>query len=286
MARKWLIIGLLLFLPLFMWTTASTASEITLTSSYDLTLQIQPTGSSATLPDSGTIRNDLDGMGLYNPNETIFVYTMASAPGSVASSIYGGTWVKNATATATATDRGTLNFSTNLQGWGPQPENPGDPSSTGFISQNSVNRYDWSFTAPTAGTFDFSMIFSCDIDFQMHQGAGSGYPMTNLSVLSQVSHEVNYSGGSLELFEDLINESFDFFPNPLFDYCFIGVHWESVEIAIFGISLQEGETMSGEIIIRDGYSGRSLVPLPSSLFLLGSGLVGVLALRRRPQGKS
>ena len=282
MARKCMITGLLLSLAFLLGTTAAAASEITLTSNYELTLQIQlfPTGDPA-IPASGTISSYVTGSADYNPSETVSDDGGGdiSAPGTVTANA-SGTWLKTMTASIDATDLGAPSFSSNLQGWGPQPEDPGDPSSTGNIFPFSRNQYDWSFTAPADGIYAVLVSGDYTIHFQLEQEAGSSYPLRRLLAYSNVLLSISHPGGSGTTEQHPFSYDESNYPEfiPLPD-----VTLDLANTLSFGLlfSVQEGETVTGSLRTYDAFTGTSIVPLPSSLFLLGSGLAGVLALRRR-----
>jgi hypothetical protein len=278
MTPKWIRTGLLLFLALLWGVTAAPASEITLTSSHEVTLQITPfpAGTPSYAPDSGNISTYIDWWAAYPAESNENYSSHGVAPGTLTHDASGGMWAKTATATINAPDLRNTSLSTTLVGWGPQPTGPGP--GFGFIHQEAANSYEWSFTAPADGTYLAVVSDSYNINLQLHQGVGSPYPLYFLTAQSHFSISISYPGGVGNNSKTPLDYWNNTQPNFLDD-----INLVYSDTLVFGVifPLASGETVRGAFNTSDFYDAASQVPLPSSLLLLGSGLVGVLALGRR-----
>jgi len=244
-----MIIGLLLSLALFWGTTAATASEITLTDTYELTIIdifAEPSTASASIT-AELYSLSYVGQALYNPNENASGSGSGFLPPGETVITPGETWLQTTTTSATLLAPGMPSYSNELKGWGPQPQNSGDPLSTGFISQTSLAAYTWKLEAEDDGTFAVLLHFEYSVHLQLEQGAGSSYP------ISELNAQISFNSTQLPIYSD------SNFPNPLPDVNFGGGGSVIDFNLIFAYVLEAGESVTDSIIFETSYNARSIV---------------------------
>jgi hypothetical protein len=289
MTRKWMQTGLILSLALCFGTTQAPASEITLTSSHDITMTITPLSSGSPMsPESGTVGCSMEGIAAHYPN---YYYIngiqnpVSPTPGTATVSLpEQQTWLRTQTGTATAITLGEANLSTNIVGWGPSTTYiNGNSIQYGYNKQKVVTLYDWSFTAPAAGSYTVKVSDAYTVHLQLDQAAGSPYPLYYLNAYNEqyLFNSVNGSSIGFKYIKPLNYFVPQSYGEPLEN---VNLGYLKTEYLEFVTYLNGGDTITGSWVGRSYYEGRTMgmpsVPLPSTVLLLGSSLLGLAGWRR------
>ncbi len=302
MSRVKLWIGILAVMVLALGPAAVQASLVNFNETHTFTMSVERDNLGTYLPvTSGNITTAVSGSAYFNPIDTNGVSSGPSnfPTASVTVNPLAGTWLKSSLATTSysGVTGGVLGggISHTFTGWGP------DPSTylNGYISQN--NTYTPSFppgsptatqlfhvvyTADNSGTFKVSFSDTYSLFFNVDQSLGSTHPFSYMKAYSQIGVNV-LAGGN-------------FFNSGtiLLDYT-AGAPGSSSAIANYSTNpsstwnygpntytLAPGATITMDVYLTDYYNAQTIaefppVPLPSTLLLLGFGLVALAGLGRR-----
>jgi hypothetical protein len=289
-ARKWGMFTLCLVVVMALGTSGALASTITFNGDHTLTITLtRVSDSSLVYPDSGTVTSGVQGYA-YNPSETnsagesqpitIGTTTTATANGTA------GTWLHTSdTNTTFSSDQTTGLFYRRFTGYGPDPSG----ATPGYITQSNwdststyIQTIHLVFTAPTAASYSFSLQDVYDTTLALTQAGGN--KVYSLDAEAYLVYYVYYSVGQQLLSSANIMEYHNDLtpPNTIPDF---SNDYAYTVNANQNFNMAAGSTLTVDIALESYYEAYT-VPLPSTMLLMGSGIVGLGLLRYRRKSKA
>lgn len=184
------------------------------------------------------------------------------------------------TTQASATYDGDSGLTSNLTMVGHGP--PGNGTYPGYLQQEVYSSQSLSFTAPEAGEYLLRFTGIASGAFSLDQAAGTGYPFTNLTGYAQMYVWISSGSSYGEFPKSLLEYAHSSYPTNLPD------SYTPFNTALVGgllVNLEKEETLDFYTQTYAYQYGQTIpTPIPSAVWLLGSGLLGLLGLKRRITG--
>jgi hypothetical protein len=290
--RKLFLIGTMLLLATALIAPGAFGAQLSLTGSHVLTTSV--IGDSGAIdPSSGYIYSDTYGVAYYNPSEYPGYVADSKAitfgTGDTASAVIPATtWLKT-TSDTTAYDGGNkFTMKTTFVGNAPSPSVPN--AYDGYLSQYSGyyygNYFQLNYVIPTAGSYTAKVSDLYDMVFKLVNADGGSNYFYSTNGYSYLYAEFYAPTGNGTGQKQVLADYRYNYPNavPDFDVSLLG---KKASVSVSLDDLNAGDTVSfyGYIYTDQyGNSNNSAIPLPPSVLLLGSGLLGVALLGRRKLG--
>lgn len=251
---------LFLVCALVLWVPPASASTITFTNTHTLTLAVQNTPT-ITRNASASISGQAD----YTPGES---YTTGPVSGDTTVAIPGGyTWLNTISATNAA------GFSSHdFQGSGPSPSG----ANWGYLKESASTSQSYEFTITAAK----NVVFIDTFTYSYSLNNSTGNPFVDVTWFSQAelyldevlvpwttgnaTLSVSHAAPSGQFLDDIGPES----------------DWGILIYVRRGRTKIPPGTHTFELRLTSHQEGHTAVPIPTSLILVGSGLVGLVGWRR------
>lgn len=272
-------IGGLLALVFFLISAGAQASTVDFIATHNLSFSISP----GLNFQSGTIYSGVTGEANgVTKSKTASTALVSGAASAVANAPTNADLAKGYASTS-SNGHASATIYHDFQGKGPNPDNGGDI--TQYNSHGTIYLQEWymQFTVPTTGNYSITLTDVYNLSFSLNQATGSLYPFTELSRSSWIYLNIanNDSFGTTN-YDRIYNVTTGNGTSP------IGPISDTVsntaQVKFPSWAADEGTTLKVSAWVVDMYEGTtqtSPAPVPPTLLLLGSGLVGLLVLRRR-----
>jgi hypothetical protein len=299
MRKIWVATFVALISVMFM-VGMSQAALLTLESNHAITAVLTLTGGGEIAPSSYVMRSGVNGAADYTPSESgtnnSAIISTPVPPTTTAAATLGGThtWLTTTDATTTHATATTFTMAQQFVGSAPNPSTPG--GNDGALSQagNLIypsatyvsNYFKLTYTGLAAGSYTAGVTDLYTFLYSLQQAAGStnlyhttdGYMFLNMRATSSSG-----SGGLVyaKIVEDGRGASY-----PLADFDLqnanSGGDTANLSFALANVTDNSTVTIEGWLSdYQDGSSYNVIVPTPSTMLLLGSGLMGLGLLRRK-----
>ncbi len=281
------------------WALPALAGTLTLNQSHAVQISVTPPAGTFTDPDSGTLKAFADGYAEYpyeHPGPAFGQYTSAAFnphvwPTSLDATLPGGSFMTT-TQAVTRYDAYSLkvinnniitntNFilSQNQTGSAPNQAS-GNP---GTLYQATGNYFDMTFEVYKAGTYVLNVSDIYSLLCQL-QNNGTGLPyFTGFTGYTDLEVNVWTTSGSFSdvgtaslLQEERPGDGF----TRLVDFTSLQGGTNLAQNFSFDVLTAATDTINVSVDLQSNYTG-STVPLPPAVWLFGSGLAGLVLLRRR-----
>jgi hypothetical protein len=294
MKKFWLVFAVVV-LALALGASGLLASTITFNGDHDFYITVyDETGAAYLIPSSGTITTGVSGYADYNPLESGNLGNGPTAinvgsSSSVSATNPGGTWLQNRTTTTTYSGPlgggeygGTI--SRGFTSYGPDPNGHlnGDVGQKNSNTGGSATQLlQLVYTIPTTGNYLINFQDTYDLIANLVQGTGSSFPVSYFHGYSAL--EVTITNGShSDNLVQIYNKTYGTLGSstaiPDFNNDKLGI---TFALGPFTYDMNAGDTLTLDVSLNSYYDAQTMVPLPSTLLLLVSGLAGLGLLRFR-----
>lgn len=301
--KKISVISALAILVIALIVPVASASTINFDGSHEFYITVMRLSDSTYLsPGSGNITTAFTDYAYYNPSEGTSGYVgptnvTVGTPSSVSTSQAAGTWlIDRNTTTGYSGPLGSGKYggsiSRNFTALGPDP----DLDVNGYVGQQN-----WRdatspptipkkeqllhvvYTVPTDATYRVFFSDTYNFTASVSQGTGSSFPVSYFDGYSLMGVKIlaglNYSDNAQLLYDKTYGATGSSSAIASFSDTVTG---RTFTLGDFDYLMTAGQNLTLDVYLTANYNAETtMIPIPASVLLLGSGLVGLLALRGR-----
>jgi len=212
----------------------------------------------------------------YYPQEGLGggIYKTMTGPGTLLNSSTGGPWL-NYLETRVVTTDSPYKVENHFVGTAPRDSGPGSMTFGGTLGEESISQTILAFSVPVTGTYTLTLQDDYSYRYQMANTSGNRFDAVGwkLDVMLDLDPPYSFAEFAKKIFEHNYNEYL-----PIIDS---GLQTGTVTFSLTLENLEAGDyTLAYNTYAQQG-GGSSTVPLPGSILLLGSGLLGLVGWRIR-----